>query len=198
MHLCQAREGDTPAASGTQAELARLSDPAIAAVSQRFFKTGPGEYGEGDRMLGLTLPEVRGVLGQSQLALGGMETLLRSPWHEVRLLGLLLMLGLIQLYPLVRFRAVFGLGFLAKGHWIGIFLGPLLLSAALRPSILPLGRTKRLGLPETWPAMRNVVGVEAQTESLSPSCGAPMLWPISCAAVVSKSTSLTPTPLLLS
>ena len=42
-----------------QKELQQFSDPVRAKHSQRFFKTGPGEYGEGDVFLGLTMPQVR-------------------------------------------------------------------------------------------------------------------------------------------
>lgn len=66
------------------------ASPARAAGARRFFKTGPGEYGEGDEFLGLTVPQLRAVLPQTE-ALTEAETLtlLRSPWHEERLLALL-------------------------------------------------------------------------------------------------------------
>ena len=44
-----------------RAELQALADPAIAAHSARFFRTGPGEYGEGDRFLGIRVPRVRAL-----------------------------------------------------------------------------------------------------------------------------------------
>ena len=66
------------------------ASPARAAGARRFFKTGPGEYGEGDEFLGVTVPQLRAVLPQTE-ALTEAETLtlLRSPWHEERLLALL-------------------------------------------------------------------------------------------------------------
>lgn len=73
------------------ARMKALADPWRAAHNLRFFKTGPGEYGEGDRMLGLTLPQIRGLVRQCDLTLAGMGTLLHDPRHEVRLLALLLM-----------------------------------------------------------------------------------------------------------
>ncbi|WP_311136721.1 DNA alkylation repair protein [Hymenobacter cellulosilyticus] len=65
--------------------LLTLADPARAALLQRFFKTGPGDYGEGDQFLGLTLPQQRTVAREfRQLPLAETEQLLASPWHEVR------------------------------------------------------------------------------------------------------------------
>lgn len=78
-------------------ELKRRSDPARAAALQRFFKTAPGEYGEGDRFLGLTVPAVRAVAAQYQsLPLRDVEALLQSPWHEERLLALVILVGQYQ------------------------------------------------------------------------------------------------------
>lgn len=72
--------------------LRALADPARAAVCRRFFKTGPGEYGEGDRFLGLTVPQVRALVRRFHPAdFAAIPRLLRSPFHEERLLGLLLM-----------------------------------------------------------------------------------------------------------
>jgi len=77
-------------AEPVQAELARLADPAQAAALQRFFKTGPGEYAEGDRFRGLKTPQVRGVVKRaSGLPLAEIARLVESPWHEDRTTGLL-------------------------------------------------------------------------------------------------------------
>jgi len=66
------------------------ASPAKAAQALRFFKTGPGDYGEGDRFLGLTMPEVRALLPATDpLAEDELLALLRSPWHEERMLALL-------------------------------------------------------------------------------------------------------------
>lgn len=75
----------------TEALLA-LEDKAQREVLLRFFKTGKGEYGEGDRFLGIRVPEVRLVAKTAVgLSLEEVPTLLRSPWHEVRLCGLLIL-----------------------------------------------------------------------------------------------------------
>ena len=68
------------------------ADPKHAQVLQRFFKTGPGEYGEGDRFLGLRVPDIRRVARESDgLPLAGVLTLLRANYHEERLLALLIL-----------------------------------------------------------------------------------------------------------
>ena len=61
----------------------------------RFFKTGPGEYGEGDEFLGLKVPQTREVvkLAGRELPLCEVPELLMSPWHEVRLCGLLILVA---------------------------------------------------------------------------------------------------------
>ena len=64
-------------------------------VLMGFFKTGPGEYGEGDKFLGLKVPQTRQVvkLVAGDTPLGEVPELLMSPWHEVRLCGLLIMVA---------------------------------------------------------------------------------------------------------
>ncbi len=56
---------------------------------QRFFKTKPGEYGEGDIFLGIRVPVLRGLVRQFRsMALKDLERTLQSPFHEMRLLTL--------------------------------------------------------------------------------------------------------------
>lgn len=73
-------------------QLHALACPERAVVSQGFFKTGPGEYGEGDKFLGLTVPQIRAVMPQTDaLKEADLLTLLHSAWHEERLLALLIL-----------------------------------------------------------------------------------------------------------
>lgn len=75
-----------------QSDLLKAADSGKAAILQRFFKTGKGEYAEGDKFLGLTVPVTRAIARKhSGLALGGVAALLRSPWHEHRLCALMLL-----------------------------------------------------------------------------------------------------------
>lgn len=79
-----------------QEELAELADPQTASFSQRFFKTGPGEYAAGDLFRGIRVPVLRRLAKEHQnITLSEAEQLLRSPYHEDRLLALLL---LVRLY----------------------------------------------------------------------------------------------------
>ncbi len=69
-----------------------LADPAIAQHSQRFFKTGKGEYGEGDKFLGIRVPVLRAQARKHQdIALKEVRRLLQSAFHEERLCALLLL-----------------------------------------------------------------------------------------------------------
>jgi 3-methyladenine DNA glycosylase AlkD len=69
--------------------LRELGDPVRAEHSKRFFKTGPGEYGEGDVFLGLKVPDIRRLSRAFRgLALAELRKLLRSKIHEERLLAL--------------------------------------------------------------------------------------------------------------
>ena len=67
------------------AELDGAGDPERAEHLQRFFRTGPEEYGEGDRFLGLRVPEVRAIARRHrELSLPDLADVLASPWHEHR------------------------------------------------------------------------------------------------------------------
>jgi len=79
-------------ARAIERRLRALGDRVRARHSLRFFRTGPGEYGEGDRFLGLTVPQVRAVARECKAAtLDVLEQLLQSPWHEARLLALVIL-----------------------------------------------------------------------------------------------------------
>ncbi|HJQ12246.1 MAG TPA: DNA alkylation repair protein [Gemmatimonadaceae bacterium] len=65
--------------------------------SLRFFRTGPGEYGEGDKFLGLTVPEMRAIAKRHRdLAHDDVLKLLQSEWHEERLVALVLLVEAFQ------------------------------------------------------------------------------------------------------
>ena len=70
-----------------------LRDDRQRTILMRFFKTGPGDYGEGDDFLGLKVPQTRDVVKMvgKDTDLSEVPQLLMSEWHEVRLCGLLLM-----------------------------------------------------------------------------------------------------------
>ena len=81
-----------PNVADIRARLESLADPRVAESSLRFFKTGRGEYGEGDRFLGVRVPDVRKVAREFRAApLSAAFALLRSPLHEERLLALLML-----------------------------------------------------------------------------------------------------------
>ncbi len=65
------------------------------AVLMRFFKTGPGQYGEGDEFLGLKVPQTREVVKAvaKEFPIDEVPELLLSRWHEVRLCGLLILVA---------------------------------------------------------------------------------------------------------
>jgi len=78
-------------------ELRAEADADDAVHLQRFFKTGPGQYGEGDRFLGVRVPVLRRLAREYRtLPADDAVVLLQSRWHEERLLGLLLLIGIYQ------------------------------------------------------------------------------------------------------
>ena len=77
-------------------DLRARSDEEKKSVLPKFFKTGKGEYGEGDRFLGVVVPEIRKVVRlYTDVSYEVLEWLLESEWQEVRLCALLI---LIQKY----------------------------------------------------------------------------------------------------
>jgi 3-methyladenine DNA glycosylase AlkD len=70
-------------------DLAAQADPAKAAFYPRFFKTGPGQYGEGDIFLGVTMPKQRAIAKQYRdLPFADIKRLLADPVHEHRMVAL--------------------------------------------------------------------------------------------------------------
>jgi 3-methyladenine DNA glycosylase AlkD len=83
-----------PTAAAIRARLRALANPRIAGPSQRFFKTEPGDYGHGDRFLGIRVPALRTVAREfraAPIAVG--LALLRSPMHEERLVALFILVA---------------------------------------------------------------------------------------------------------
>ena len=75
-------------------KLRQLGNSACAAHAQRYFKTGKGEYGEGDRFLGIRVPALRKCAREYRdTPTGEVFRLLESPLHEARLLALFILVG---------------------------------------------------------------------------------------------------------
>ncbi len=89
--------------------LRRAASPAKAAVLQRFFKTGKGEYGEGDVFLGVTVPEQRRLARRfSSLELPAIAELLNSRVHEERLTALLILVNRFAKAAPAERRRIYG------------------------------------------------------------------------------------------
>lgn len=75
-------------------KLQALSNRDIAAHSQRFFKTAKGQYAQGDKFLGIRVPEIRKCVREFRtISLEDTLDLLKSPFHEARLLALLILVA---------------------------------------------------------------------------------------------------------
>ncbi len=75
-------------------EIKALADNEIASHSQRFFKTGKGQYGEGDIFLGIRVPNIRQLAKKyHQLSLSDINTILQSKYHEERLLAAIMLVN---------------------------------------------------------------------------------------------------------
>ena len=85
--------GETAAvAAAVRRELEAYIDPVKREYLPRFFKTGKGQYGEGDKFLGVVVPNTRRVAKLYKDApFGVMAELLQSEWHECRLCALLML-----------------------------------------------------------------------------------------------------------
>jgi 3-methyladenine DNA glycosylase AlkD len=93
-----------------QRELAAVANPERAAFLKGFFKTGPGEYAEGDVFRGINVPVVRDVASRHfDLALGDVAGLLASRFHEDRALALIVLVRQFRRAPADHQRAIYEL-----------------------------------------------------------------------------------------
>ncbi len=91
-------------------ELSKNSDPEQASVLQRFFKTGAGEYGEGDLFRGIRVPVLRKLAkAYAAVALADTEHLLSSPFHEDRMVALLILVRIFSKADAATKREIYDL-----------------------------------------------------------------------------------------
>ncbi|GBE19925.1 MAG TPA: DNA alkylation repair protein [Candidatus Pacearchaeota archaeon] len=88
-------------------ELQKLSNPKQAKLLQGFFKTGEGQYGEGDIFLGIKVPIQRGVAKRYKLPLNEIQELLNSKIHEHRLIGLFILISSYKKSNNIQRRRIF-------------------------------------------------------------------------------------------
>lgn len=81
-----------------------MRNEAQRSVLMHFFKTGKGQYGEGDEFLGLKVPQTRAIVREAlDLTLADIDVLLASPYHEIRLCGFLVLVEQMKkLLPKMR------------------------------------------------------------------------------------------------
>ena len=85
-------------------------------TAARFFKTGPGEYGQGDRFLGIRVPEIRAVAKMDD-GMADIRSLLHSKWHEERLLALLILVRRFERGDESARKSIFDF-YLSATRWI--------------------------------------------------------------------------------
>lgn len=81
-----------------QMQMLGKADPSQVPGLSRFFKTGPGQYGEGDRFLGIKVPVTRAVVKDCwrQVSFQDLEECITSPYHELRLAALLALVEIFK------------------------------------------------------------------------------------------------------
>lgn len=89
-------------------DIRSLADPVRKKALMRFFKTGKGDYGEGDVFLGLTTPQVRQIVKTfKDTGFSDINVLLRSKYHEERMIGLLILVSQFQKADEARKKKIF-------------------------------------------------------------------------------------------
>jgi len=99
-------------------DLKKAANPKQAAILQRFFKTGQGQYGEGDVFLGIKVPRQREIASKYfGLSLAEIKKLLQSKIHEQRLVALLIMVAKFNQVTEAEKKRLFKF-YLANSQWI--------------------------------------------------------------------------------
>jgi len=82
-------------------QLIALENPAKINIFKRFFKTGPGQYGENDEFFGLTVPQIHQIEAKywKQADLDDVATLLNHPTHECRTVAVMFLVRMFQKSP---------------------------------------------------------------------------------------------------
>ncbi|MFK7892978.1 MAG: DNA alkylation repair protein [Granulosicoccus sp.] len=94
--------------NSAQSRLRELANPVVAEQSKRFFKTGSGEYAEGDRFMGIPVPALRAqVKYYASLPLCDIAKLIRSPFHEERFFALILLVRQMEKSTSGQHSAIF-------------------------------------------------------------------------------------------
>ncbi len=98
--------------------LRAVATPKKAKASAWFFKSGPGQYAEGDKFLGVTVPEQRNIAKQfKDLSLKETEKLITSSWHEERLTGLFILVDQYRRGDQVNKKAIYDF-YISHTEWI--------------------------------------------------------------------------------
>jgi 3-methyladenine DNA glycosylase AlkD len=98
-------------------DLKGASTPERAIGAARFFKTGPGEYGEGDVFLGVTVPDLRRIARRyNTLGLDDLQRLLAAKEHEVRTAALLVLVGQYKRGDTAQQKAILDLYLTSTRH----------------------------------------------------------------------------------
>ena len=107
-----------PSYAAVHRRLTELGDPQHAEGARRFFKTGPGDYGAGDKFLGIRVPVLRELVREyDALPLPAVVKLLKSPWHEERAFAALMLVRLYGKGGSAEREAIFRL-YLDSLQWI--------------------------------------------------------------------------------
>ena len=160
----------TSTARTVQDALARVASPEKAAFFPKFFKTGPGDYAEGDVFLGVTVPEQRRIARlHRDLPLEHLSVLLRAPVHEHRFTGFVILVTRFQRAKEPERSRLFAF---CREHLAGVnnwdivdtvapaLLGPHLLEhAELKPWLYELARSpvlweRRIAIMSTFAFIR--------------------------------------------